>query len=59
MPEVQKKNTAEKALILTRFGITNQEIADMLGTTKGTIEVLKSRAGSGVKKGRTWHRKYK
>ena len=45
VPEAQKKNTAEKVALLARFGIPNQEVADILGTTKGTVEVLKSRAG--------------
>jgi DNA-binding CsgD family transcriptional regulator len=44
VPDVQKKNTAEKVELLMRFGISNQEIADIVGTTKGTVEVLKSRA---------------
>lgn len=44
VPELQKKNSAEKVALLMRFGIPNQEIADILGTTKGTVEVLKSRA---------------
>jgi DNA-binding CsgD family transcriptional regulator len=44
LPDVQKKNTAEKVELLVRFGIPNQEIADIVGTTKGTVEVLKSRA---------------
>jgi DNA-binding CsgD family transcriptional regulator len=44
-PEVQKKSLGEKVAILARFGIPNQEIADIVGTTKGTVEVLKSRAG--------------
>jgi len=44
VPEPQKRNTAEKVELLTRFGISNQEVADILGTTKGTVEVLKSRA---------------
>ena len=43
LPDVQKKNTAEKVELLMRFGIPNQEIADIVGTTKGTVEVLKSR----------------
>jgi DNA-binding CsgD family transcriptional regulator len=45
LPEVQKKTTAEKVALLMRFDIPNQEVADILGTTKGTVEVLKSRAG--------------
>lgn len=44
LPDVQKKSSAEKVALLTRFGIPNQEIADILGTTKGTVEVLKTRA---------------
>ncbi len=45
LPDVQKRNTAEKVALLMRFDIPNQEIADILGTTRGTVEVLKSRAG--------------
>jgi DNA-binding CsgD family transcriptional regulator len=48
--EVHKKNTAEKVALLMRFDLPNQEIADILGTTKGTVEVLKSRAGKNKKK---------
>ena len=44
LPEAEKKSTAEKVALLTRFGIPNQDVADILGTTKGTVEVLKSRA---------------
>ena len=44
LPDVQKKTSAEKVALLMRFGIPNQDIADILGTTKGTVEVLKSRA---------------
>lgn len=43
--EPEKKNAAEKVALLARFGLSNQEIADIVGTTKGTVEVLKSRAG--------------
>lgn len=43
-PEIEKKNTAQKVALLARLGIANQEIADILSTTKGTVEVLKSRA---------------
>lgn len=45
VPDVPKKTSAEKVSLLMRFGISNQEIADILGTTRGTVEVLKSRAG--------------
>ncbi|HXN00215.1 MAG TPA: hypothetical protein VN982_17260 [Candidatus Dormibacteraeota bacterium] len=44
LPDVQKKNTAEKVELLTRFGLSNQEVADIVGTTKGTVKVTKSRA---------------
>lgn len=43
--EPDKKNAAEKVALLARFGLVNQDIADIVGTTKGTVEVLKSRAG--------------
>lgn len=33
----------------TEFGSGNQDIADILGTTKGTVEVLKSRVGKSKK----------
>lgn len=45
LPDVQKRSTAEKVALLMRFDIPNQDLADILGTTKGTVEVLKSRAG--------------
>ena len=45
LSDVHKKTSAEKVALLMRFGISNQEIADIVGTTKGTVEVLKSRAG--------------
>ncbi len=44
IPEPHKGNAAEKVTLLARFGLANQEIADIVGTTKGTVEVLKSRA---------------
>jgi DNA-binding CsgD family transcriptional regulator len=43
-PEPAKQNTAAKVELLARTGISNQEIATILGTTKGTVEVLKSRS---------------
>ena len=43
-PEIEKKNTAQKVQMLAGLKLPNQELADILGTTKGTIEVLKSRA---------------
>ena len=44
IPEPEKRTLAEKVTLLIRFGIPNQDIADILGTSKGTVEVLKSRA---------------
>jgi DNA-binding CsgD family transcriptional regulator len=41
-PDVGKKTLGEKVRLLTRFGISNQDVADILGTTKGSVEVLKS-----------------
>jgi hypothetical protein len=43
-PEIGKKGTAQKVELLARLKITNQEMAEILGTTKGSVEVLKSRA---------------
>ncbi len=40
----EKMTSAEGVKMLVRFGLSNQDIANILGTTKGTIEVLKSRA---------------
>jgi DNA-binding NarL/FixJ family response regulator len=45
LEDPHKGNTAEKIALLSRFGLANQDMADILGTTKGTVEVLKSRAG--------------
>jgi DNA-binding CsgD family transcriptional regulator len=42
--DVQQKTNAEKVAFLARLGLSNQDIADVVGTTKGTVEVLKSRA---------------
>ena len=43
-PEIENRNSAQKVELLAKLGIGNQDIADILGTTKGTVEVLKSRA---------------
>lgn len=42
--EPAKMSTAAKVELLVRAGIPNQEIANILGTSKGTVEVLKSRS---------------
>lgn len=46
-PNIEKKNNSEKVELLSRLGLPNQDIANILGTTKGTVEVLKSRAKKG------------
>ncbi len=43
MKDVKSLTTADGVKTLVRFGLSNQEIANILGTTKGTIEVVKSR----------------
>lgn len=43
MKNVEKMTNVEGVKMLVRFGLSNQDIADILGTTKGTIEVIKSR----------------
>ncbi len=49
--EESEKMTAEEGVkLLTRFGLNNQEMADILGTTKPTVEVMKSRIKSKKKK---------
>lgn len=42
--DITTMTTANGEKLLRRFGLTNQEIADILGTTRRTIEVMKSRA---------------
>ncbi|MGC1107044.1 MAG: hypothetical protein WA876_10935 [Candidatus Acidiferrales bacterium] len=49
-PDIRDKSGSEKIEFLTRFGISNQNVADVLGTTKGTVEVLKSRASKRKKR---------
>lgn len=41
--------TADRVKLLVRFGLSNQDIANIIGTTKGTVEVLKSRAAKAKK----------
>lgn len=45
----KKMSVADGERLLRRFGLDNQSIADILGTTKRTIEVLKSRDQKGRK----------
>lgn len=49
LKDSQKLNTADGVKMLSRFGLINQDIADILGTTKPTVEVLKSRIKSNKK----------
>lgn len=42
--DAHKKTNAEKVAFLARLGVSNHDIANIVGTTKGTVEVLKSRA---------------
>ncbi len=49
MKDVKNLTTADGVKVLVRFGLSNQEIANILGTTKGTIEVVKSRANKSKK----------
>jgi len=39
----KKKKVSEKVKFLLDFGLTNQQIAEILGTSKGSVEVIKSR----------------
>jgi len=44
LKDVTTMTTSDGERFLRRFGLSNQEIADILGTTRRTIEVMKSRA---------------
>ncbi len=48
--EPEKMTSEQGVKLLMRFGLSNQEMADILGTTKGTVEVLKSRISKTSKK---------
>jgi CRP-like cAMP-binding protein len=39
----EKKKLSEKVKFLLDFDLTNQQIAEILGTSKGSVEVIKSR----------------
>jgi len=41
--DVRGLKTEKGVEILTRFGLDNQSVADILNTTKRTVEVIKSR----------------
>ena len=45
----EKMTSADRIIMLGRFDLSNQDIADILGTTKPTVEVLKSRIKRGMK----------
>jgi DNA-directed RNA polymerase specialized sigma24 family protein len=42
--DVGTLTSSDRVKLLLRFGLANQEIADILGTSRNTVEVLKSRA---------------
>jgi DNA-binding NarL/FixJ family response regulator len=42
-PQLKDLNNSEKISYLLRFGLPNGEIADIIGTSKGTVDVVKSR----------------
>ena len=48
--DVNKLGTEDRVRMLVRIGFRNQDIADILGTTRQTIEVLKSRIKKSNKK---------
>lgn len=47
----QKYSKSDLVQLLTQFNLPNGEIATILGTSKGSVEVLKSRLKSNKKKG--------
>jgi hypothetical protein len=42
LPEVGNRSMGEKVKFLAKFGLSNQEIAEIAGTTAGTVGVIKS-----------------
>ena len=54
LKDKETMTTAEGVKLLLRFHISNQEIADILGTTKRTVEVIKSRL---AKQRQSWTKK--
>ncbi|MFA4890018.1 MAG: hypothetical protein WC587_00065 [Candidatus Paceibacterota bacterium] len=40
---VEKPSFADSVELLTRFGLSSGEMAEIIGTTKGTVNVTKSR----------------
>ena len=43
MKEADTLTNADEVKTLMRFNLSNQDISDIVGTTKRTVEVLKSR----------------
>lgn len=43
LEEKEKMKLQEKVKFLLNSGLTNQQMAEILGASKGTIEVIKSR----------------
>jgi DNA-binding CsgD family transcriptional regulator len=42
-PQAKELNKSEQVAMLTKFDLASDEIASILGTSKGTVDVLKSR----------------
>jgi len=42
--DITKMTAADGVKLLMRFELSNQDIADILGTTRRSVEVMKSRA---------------
>ncbi len=50
LKEKEKEKLSEKVKFLLDFGLTNQQIADILKTSKRSIEVIKSRLKKKISK---------
>lgn len=46
----ENPSVSEGVELLSRFGLTNSDIADILGTTPGTVNVTKNRLNKSKKK---------
>lgn len=43
IPDVKELSKTDKVSLLNKVGLSSEDIATILGTTKGTVDVLKSR----------------
>jgi DNA-directed RNA polymerase specialized sigma24 family protein len=46
LPDTSQLSKSDQVAMLSRFGLSSEEVATILGTTKGTVDVLKSRLKS-------------